>query len=173
MNERSKQSDAYLPENLFDQVILAADALARFRAVELRERYSLTEIQYRLMLMVGRHGPVNIGELALLIGRDRGQVSRTVKSLVERRWMTSARLDKVATVEIALSPAGWEAMHKIAQAGQGWEGVLGSPLTAADIALVCQSVEHLHVAVLRARADWAGFGRKGHARRNGGPADRP
>jgi DNA-binding MarR family transcriptional regulator len=150
MNVRSNGPGAYLPESIVDQVILAADALARFRAAELREQFSLTENQYRLMLLAARHGPVNVGELASLVGRDTGQVSRTVKNLVQRQWMMSARLDKVATVEIALSTAGWEVMHEIAQSGRGWQSALGSVLAKSDTAIVSRAMERLHAAVLRA-----------------------
>jgi DNA-binding MarR family transcriptional regulator len=152
MTVRSDGSGAYLPESIVDQVILAADALAPFRAAELRAGFSLTEIQYRLMLLAARHGPLNVSELASLVGRDRGQVSRTVKSLVDRQWMTSARLDKVANVEIALSAAGWMVMHEIAQAGRGWQLALGSALTDAETAIVSRTIDRLHAAVLGAGA---------------------
>src|SRR5690606_24296067 len=95
-----------LPDRMVDQLILAAEAVVRYRIATYRDRFKLTELQYRMMMHVEQHGPISVGELAVLVGRDVAQVSRTVKALVDTGLMDCQRTRGNIAKSLRLSPEG-------------------------------------------------------------------
>lgn len=71
-----------------------------------RRHFDLTEIEWRIMTHVGEFAPLSLNGLAELLLRDRGQLSRAVKSMVERGLLTRERKPGGPEIEIDLAPAG-------------------------------------------------------------------
>lgn len=76
-----------------------------------RRLFAMSEVEWRIMTMVGAHAPLSLNRLAELTLQDRGQLSRTVKGMVERGLLTRERRPGGPTVDIAFAPDG-HAMHE-------------------------------------------------------------
>jgi DNA-binding MarR family transcriptional regulator len=134
------------PDSIADQLILAAEAVVRYRTAAYRDRFCLTEMQYRLLMHVAQHGAVSLTQLSQMVGRDTAQVSRTVRSLVDAGLMTSARRRGRVAVDIALSAAGRRTFSEMAKVGEEWQAAIGDALSPGDITLVVDTIERLHDA---------------------------
>jgi len=75
-----------------------------------RRHFGLSEIDWRIMVQVGEVAPLSLNGLAELLLQDRGQLSRAVKSMVERGLLTRERKPGGPEIEIDLAPAG-RALH--------------------------------------------------------------
>lgn len=137
------------PDTIADRLILAAEAVVRYRMTAYRDRFCLTELQYRLLMHVAPHGAVSLTRLSQMVGRDTGQVSRTVRSLVDAGLMTSTRRRGRVAVDIALSAAGRRTFSEMAKVGEEWQAAIGHALTPGDLSLVADTIGRLHGAANR------------------------
>jgi DNA-binding MarR family transcriptional regulator len=71
-----------------------------------RRQFDLSETEWRIMTQLGEAAPLSLNGLADAMLQDRGQLSRAVKSMVERGLLTRERKPGGPEIEIGLSPRG-------------------------------------------------------------------
>jgi DNA-binding MarR family transcriptional regulator len=71
-----------------------------------RRQFGLSETEWRIMTQLGETAPLSLNGLADSMLQDRGQLSRAVKSMVERGLLTRARKPGGPEIEIDLSDEG-------------------------------------------------------------------
>ena len=71
-----------------------------------RRQFGLSETEWRIMTQLGETAPLSLNGLADSMMQDRGQLSRAVKSMVERGLLTRDRKPGGPEIEIALSSEG-------------------------------------------------------------------
>src|ERR671930_412930 len=67
------------------KVIRLANLLRRSSALVYGRRFGLSQIEWRIVALVGEHAPLSLNALADFMGLDKGQTSRAVSALVARR----------------------------------------------------------------------------------------
>jgi DNA-binding MarR family transcriptional regulator len=135
-----------VPESLVERLILVSEAVVRYRIAAYRDRFDLTEIQYRLLMHVAQHSPVTLGQLARLVNRDCAQISRMVRSLVERGFLETGREPGKQAMAIALTGAGREIYRQMTHIGRDWEVAVENQMSAGEIALATGAMERLYDA---------------------------
>jgi DNA-binding MarR family transcriptional regulator len=92
---------------LSNRLLALATLLRRSANVVYRRELSLTEVEWRILAMVGDHGPLTLSALVDIVGLDKGQLSRNVTALVKRRLLTRAPAPHEGReVHIAFTPTG-------------------------------------------------------------------
>ena len=71
-----------------------------------RRQFGLSETEWRIMTQLGESAPMSLNGLADAMLQDRGQLSRAVKSMVERGLLTRERKPGGPEIEIDLSAEG-------------------------------------------------------------------
>jgi DNA-binding MarR family transcriptional regulator len=71
-----------------------------------RRQFGLSETEWRIMTQLGETAPLSLIGLADAMLQDRGQLSRAVKSMVERGLLTRERKPGGPEIEIELSGEG-------------------------------------------------------------------
>lgn len=73
----------------------------------LRESANLTPAQWRVMFIIHDHGQMSAAQIVRLIGMDKGQLSRTIRSMTERGMLKSVPSDgDNRTFDLRLTDAG-------------------------------------------------------------------
>ncbi len=67
------------------KVIRLANILRRSSTLVYGRRFGLSQVEWRIVALVGEHAPLSLNALAEFMGLDRGQTSRGVSALVARR----------------------------------------------------------------------------------------
>jgi DNA-binding MarR family transcriptional regulator len=134
------------PESLSDRLILASEAVVRYRIAAYRDRFDLTEIQYRLLTHVAQHSPITLGQLARLVNRDCAQISRMVKSLLARGLLANGRPPGKQAMAIELTSVGREVHRQMARIGQDWELAVENLISTDEIALASVAMDRLYDA---------------------------
>ena len=80
--------------------------LRRAGVLAQRRLFGLSETEWRIMTQLGETAPLSLNSLAEAMVQDRGQLSRAVKSMVERGLLTRERKPGGPEIEIALSTGG-------------------------------------------------------------------
>lgn len=80
--------------------------LRRSGVLAQRRQFGLSETEWRIMTQPGETAPLSLNGLAEAMLQDRGQLSRAVKSMVERGLLTRERKPGGPEVEIELSREG-------------------------------------------------------------------
>ncbi|RIV82935.1 MarR family transcriptional regulator [Aurantiacibacter xanthus] len=71
-----------------------------------RRQFGMNETDWWILAQVGEFAPLSLNGLAERLGQDRGQLSRAVKSLVQRGLLRRDRKPGGPEIEIALAPEG-------------------------------------------------------------------
>ena len=150
-----------VPESLSDRLILASEAVVRYRIAAYRDRFDLTEIHYRLLTQVAQHSPITLGHLARLVNRDCAQISRMVKALIARGLLANGRLPGKQAMAIKLTSVGREIHRQMARIGQDWEIAVESLISPEEIAMASTAMERLYDAARHVLHDDPHEGRVG------------
>jgi DNA-binding MarR family transcriptional regulator len=86
--------------------IRLVDLMRRGGILTLRRQLKLSEIEWRIITQVGQHAPLSLNELSKLLLRDRGQLSRVLKSMVDQGLLKRERKAGSQEVEITFQPKG-------------------------------------------------------------------
>lgn len=108
-------------------------SLRRSTLLNQRRLFKLSEIEWRVMTQIGKGVPLSLNDLAERLGRDRGQLSRTVKGMVERGLLTRNRKPGMPDIEIALAPAGRDLRAEMVELAFQRDDFLTAGLNPADI----------------------------------------
>ena len=105
--------------------------------------FDLSEVEWRIMTQLGEFAPLSLNGLADLLLHDRGQLSRTVKGMVQRGLLTRTRKPGGPEIEIDLS-AGGRALHtKMVERAIERDRRLTEGLDPGEIAVVKGVVEKM------------------------------
>ena len=80
--------------------------LRRSGTLARRRKFGMNETDWWILAQVGDYAPLSLNGLAERLGQDRGQLSRAVKSLVQRGLLKRSRKPGGPEIEIALAPEG-------------------------------------------------------------------
>lgn len=147
--EQAGEGTAEAPGRLGDlltmRMIAFFSLLRRSGVAAQRRMFDLSEVEWRIMVQLGIKSPVSLNTLAEKTLQDRGQLSRTVKGLVERGLLTRERRPGGPTVDICLSPAGRELHAGMVARAFERDRRLTQDLTAADRAALRGIIEKMIV----------------------------
>ena len=87
-------------------MIRLANVLRRSSTLVYGRRFGLSQVEWRIVALVGEHGPVTLNALAELMGLDKGQTSRGVSALVARRLLLREYRREGRGIRITLSARG-------------------------------------------------------------------
>ena len=87
-------------------MIRLANVLRRSSTLVYGRRFGLSQVEWRIVALVGEHGPVTLNALAELMGLDKGQTSRGVSALVARRLVLREYRREGRGIRITLSARG-------------------------------------------------------------------
>ena len=91
---------------LSSKVIRLANVLRRSSTLVYGRRFGLSQVEWRIVALVGEHGPISLNPLAELMGLDKGQTSRGVSALVARRLVLREYRREGRGVRITLTTRG-------------------------------------------------------------------
>src|SRR6266581_164370 len=88
------------------KVIRLANVLRRSSTLVYGRRFGLSQVEWRIVALVGEHAPISLNALADLMGLDKGQISRGVSALVARRLLLREYRREGRGIAITLGPRG-------------------------------------------------------------------
>jgi DNA-binding MarR family transcriptional regulator len=91
---------------LSSKVIRLANVLRRSSTLIYGRRFGLSQVEWRIVALVGEHAPVSLNALAELMGLDKGQTSRGVSALVARRLVLREYRREGRGIRITLTTRG-------------------------------------------------------------------
>jgi DNA-binding MarR family transcriptional regulator len=101
-----------------------------------RRQFGLSETEWRIMTQLGEAAPLSLNGLADAMLQDRGQLSRAVKSMVERGLLTRERKPGGPEIEIDLSDDGRAIYARMVEWVHERDHVLTAGIPPEDIAVV-------------------------------------
>jgi DNA-binding MarR family transcriptional regulator len=101
-----------------------------------RRQFGLSETEWRIMTQLGEAAPLSLNGLADVMLQDRGQLSRAVKSMVERGLLTRERKRGGPEIEIELSSEGRAIYARMVEWVHQRDRVLTAGIPQEDVALV-------------------------------------
>lgn len=108
-----------------------------------RRLFGMTEAEWRIMVQVGLNAPLSLNRLAELTLQDRGQLSRTVKGMVNRGLVTRERRPGGPTVDICLAPAGHDLYARMVDRAIARDERLTQGIAAEDMAALRRVIEQM------------------------------
>lgn len=99
-----------------------------------RRLFGLSETEWRIMTQLGETAPLSLNGLADAMLQDRGQLSRAVKSMVERGLLTRERKPGGPEVEIELSGEGRTIYGQMIDWVRDRDRTLTSDIASEDVA---------------------------------------
>jgi DNA-binding MarR family transcriptional regulator len=90
------------------KVIRLANILRRSSTLIYGRRLGLSQVEWRVVALVGEHAPVSLNSLAELMALDKGQTSRAVSALVARRLVLREYRREGRGIRITLTTRGAE-----------------------------------------------------------------
>ena len=103
----SPRSAAAKPSDLVSsKVIRLANILRRSSTLVYGRKFGLSQVEWRIVALVGEHAPISLGALAEFMGLDKGQASRGVSGLVARRLVLREYRREGRGIRITLTARG-------------------------------------------------------------------
>jgi DNA-binding MarR family transcriptional regulator len=109
----SAQLSAPLRGLLTMKMIIVFGLLRRSGVLAQRRLFDLSELEWRIVTQVAAYGPVSLNGLAEALVQDRGQLSRVVKAMVGRGFLTRERKPGGPGIVIELSKDGEGLYHQM------------------------------------------------------------
>src|SRR5882757_11091167 len=88
------------------KVLRLANVLRRSSTLVYGRKFGLSQVEWRIVALVGEHAPITLNALADLMGLDKGQTSRGVSALVNRRLLLREYRREGRGIRITLSARG-------------------------------------------------------------------
>ena len=98
---RAKPSDL-----VSSKVIRLANILRRSSTLVYSREFGLSQVEWRIVALLGEHAPATLNDLSDLMGLDKGQVSRGVSALVARQLVLREYRSAGRGIQITLSVRG-------------------------------------------------------------------
>ena len=121
----------------------------------LKNHSGLTPAQWRVMFMIHDNGPMTPARVGRLIGMDKGQLSRTIKSMVDTGILasTASEADQ-RSFELHLTASGQKLFHRAMPVMQKRQARLMGCLTDEERAVLYRAFDKLE-AVTEEPGDFA------------------
>ena len=103
---RSSRAAAKPSDLVSSKVIRLANVLRRSSTLVYGRRFGLSQVEWRIVALVGEHAPISLNALAELMGLDKGQTSRGVSALVVGRLVLREYRREGRGVRITLTKRG-------------------------------------------------------------------
>jgi DNA-binding MarR family transcriptional regulator len=111
----------------------AAEAASAGFQPAYRDRYGMLRAEWRVMFHLARSGAMTAGEIARRARIHKTKVSRAVRALEDKRFLTRSAAGHDRRVEsLMLSRAGAEAFHAIAAVASAYDAALWSRFPPED-----------------------------------------
>jgi DNA-binding MarR family transcriptional regulator len=122
-----------IEEFLTYRILAITNRLNRQATHILDEQQGLRLPEWRCMTMIGRHGELRLNDISDIIGMDPGQVTRTIRSLADKKLVTTKRdtLDK-RTVIAKLTRKGQQKFAQVLPLMEQRQRRLLASLTPSD-----------------------------------------
>jgi DNA-binding MarR family transcriptional regulator len=143
----SLRLDSYLPYRLS----VASNAVSRLIARAYEDRFGLTIPQWRIIAVLGEHGPLTQQAIGARTVMDKVTVSRATQGLVKRRLVERAPHVDGRSHQLALAKAGARLYNEVAPVALEYESRL---LRHFDSAAV-ESLKQILMQLERAAEDLA------------------
>jgi DNA-binding MarR family transcriptional regulator len=114
------------------KVLKLANVLRRGSTLVYGRKLGLSQVEWRIVALVGEHAPVSLNALADLLDLDKGQTSRSVSALVARRLMLREYRRDGRGVRITLTARGAEIYGELMASALERNRVLLSGMTAEE-----------------------------------------
>lgn len=115
------------------RMIILFGVMRRSGAITQRHQFNLSETEWRIMAQVGEFAPLSLNGLAELLLLDRGQLSRTVKGMVERGLLSRERKPGGPEIEIDLTKEGRELHSRMVERAVERDRVLIEGIPQEDL----------------------------------------
>ncbi len=139
-NRLARASSALVSNRLLSLTTL----LRRSANLLYRRELDLSEVEWRILAMVGDHAPLTLGALVEILGLDKGQLSRAVTGLVKRRILArTADPHDSREVQIALTRHGQEMFETLIALALERNRELLAGLDRAEIAALFAALDRL------------------------------
>jgi DNA-binding MarR family transcriptional regulator len=138
-----------------NRLLSLATLLRRSANLLYRRELGLSEVEWRIVAIVGDHAPLTLGALVEILGLDKGQLSRGVTTLVRRRILTrSADPRDSREVHIALTPRGQATFDALIALALKRNRELAAGLDRAELAALLVALDGLlaNARIMLARA---------------------
>jgi len=143
MAETALRLDSYLPYRLS----VASNAVSRLIARAYEDRFGLTIPQWRLVAVLGEHGPLTQQAIGARTVMDKVTVSRATQALVKRRLVQRAPHDADGrSHHLALSKSGEQLYGEVAPVALEYEARLLEQFDPAAIEDLKRVLKHLERA---------------------------
>ena len=127
-----------------NRLLSLATLLRRSANLLYRKELGLSEVEWRILAIVGDHAPLTLAALVEILGLDKGQLSRNVTALVKRRILTRTPDPQDSReVRIALTPHGEETFDALIGLALNRNRELVAGLSGAEVAALLAALEHL------------------------------
>ncbi|MEO5705834.1 MAG: MarR family winged helix-turn-helix transcriptional regulator [Alteraurantiacibacter sp.] len=117
--------------------------MRRSTMVTYRRDFNLTEIEWRIMSTVSDETRLSLNGMADRLVQDRGQLSRSVKAMVERGLLTRSRKPGGPEIEIGPATAGKELRARMTERAQERDAFLTDGIPEEDLDVVRRVIEHM------------------------------
>ena len=131
------------------KVLRLANVLRRSSTLIYGRTLGLSQVEWRIVALVGEHAPISLNALADLMGLDKGQISRGVSALVARRLLLREYRREGRGIAITLGPRGAEVYRKLMASAFERNRVLLQGLTDAEKATLFDVLDRL-IGIARA-----------------------
>lgn len=127
-----------------NRLLALATLLRRSASLLYRRELGLSQVEWRVLAMVGQHAPLTLGALAAILGLDKGQLSRSVTALVRRRILVrTADPQDSREVHIALTPHGQATFDTLIALALKRNRELVAGLDRAELAALLAALDRL------------------------------
>jgi DNA-binding MarR family transcriptional regulator len=114
------------------KVLKLANVLRRGSTLIYGRKLGLSQVEWRIVALVGEHAPVSLNVLADLLDLDKGQTSRSVSALVARRLMLREYRRDGRGIRITLTARGTDVYGQLMASALERNRVLLSGMTAQE-----------------------------------------
>lgn len=129
-----------------NRLLTLATLLRRSASLLYRQELCLSQVEWRLLAILGDRAPLTLGALVEILGLDKSQLSRSVTALVKRRiLMRNPDEQDRREAYIALTPQGQEMFDALIALARKRNRELVAGLSRAEIAALLGALDRLMV----------------------------
>jgi DNA-binding MarR family transcriptional regulator len=127
-----------------NRLLALATLLRRSASLLYRREIGLSQVEWRILAIVGDHAPLTLGALVEILGLDKGQLSRGVTALVKRGILLRIPDSRDSReVSIALTRHGEQTFETLIALALERNRELVAGLTRAEVATLLAVLERL------------------------------
>jgi DNA-binding MarR family transcriptional regulator len=143
----SSRARAAKPSDLVSsKVIRLSNILRRSSTLVYGRKFGLSQVEWRIVALVGEHAPTSLNGLADLMGLDKGQISRGVSALVRRRLLLREYRRQGRGVQITLGTRGAQVYGQLIESAFARNRVLLQGMSETETVQLFKLLDRLIVS---------------------------